>query len=104
MYLAHSRMLIHGLLNKDPNIFPEAAPLIILDGKSAVCMDDNGKYTNHTRHISRRVNFVINSENGKTHNIECCEGVIQLTDIATNNVGDNGLNHRMKYSMVRLEN
>ena len=38
MDLAHFRMLIHDFLNKDPYIFPEEAPMIILDSKYAVCM------------------------------------------------------------------
>ena len=50
MDLACLRMLIHELLNKDTDIVPEEAPLIILDGNSDVCMDNNGKYTKHTRH------------------------------------------------------
>ena len=33
--LVHFRMLIHELLNKDPDIFPEEAPLIVLDSKSS---------------------------------------------------------------------
>ena len=51
MTLAHFRMLINELLNKDPDVFPEEAPLIILDSNSAVCMAKNGKDTKHTRHI-----------------------------------------------------
>ena len=47
--LAHFRMLIHELLNKYPDIFPEEYPLIVLDSKSAMCMAKNGKYTKHTR-------------------------------------------------------
>ena len=43
MTLAHSRMLIHELLNKDPDIVLEEAPLIILDRNYAVCMANNGK-------------------------------------------------------------
>ena len=35
MALAHFRMLIHELLNKDPYIVPEEDPLIVLDSKSA---------------------------------------------------------------------
>ena len=62
MALAHFRMLIHEFLNKDPDIVPEEAPLIFLDGKSAMCMDKNGKDTKHTRHISRRMHFVRNGE------------------------------------------
>ena len=62
MALAHFRMLIHESLNKDPYIFPEEALLIILDRKSAICMDNNGKDINHTRHISSRVHLVRNGE------------------------------------------
>ena len=57
MALAHCRLLIHELFNKDPEIFPEEAPLIILDGKYVMCMYNNGKDTKHTRHISRRLHF-----------------------------------------------
>ena len=46
MYLAHFRMLIREFLNKDPDIFTEEAPMIILDSKSDVYMDNNGKYKN----------------------------------------------------------
>ena len=104
MTLAHFGVLIHELLKKDPYIVPEAEPIIILDSKSTVCMAKNGKYTNHTRHISRRLNFVRNSEKCKIHNIDCCEVGLQLADIATDNVGDNYLNLRMKYIMVSLDN
>ena len=43
MTLSHFRMLFIKLLNKDTDLVPKEAPLIILDDKSAVCMDDNGK-------------------------------------------------------------
>ena len=56
-------MLIHEFLNKDTDIIPEEAPLIILDSMSNICMDKNGKDTNHTRHIYRRVHFVRNGKN-----------------------------------------
>ena len=36
-------MLIHELLNKDPDIVPEEAPIIIFDSKSAAFMDNNSK-------------------------------------------------------------
>ena len=36
-------MLIHELLNKDPNIVSEEDPLIILCSKFYVCMAKNGK-------------------------------------------------------------
>ena len=60
MNLAHFRMLIHELLNKDPNIVPEEDPMIILDSKYSACMDNNYKDTKHTSHIPRRVHFVRN--------------------------------------------
>ena len=62
MALAHFRMLIHELLNKDPDMVPEEAPLIVLDSKSAMCMTNNFKDTKHTIHIARRTNFVRNGE------------------------------------------
>ena len=65
-------MLIHELFNKYPDIVPEAEPLNILDSKSSVCTSNNGKYSKHTRHISRRVSFVINGENCKMHKIVWC--------------------------------
>ena len=104
MYLAHFRMLIHELLNNYPYIVPEEVSLIILDIKSDVCMANNGKDTKHTRHIYRRVHFVRNCEKWKLHKIDWCEGGLKLSDIATNNVGENDLNTRMKYTMVRLDN
>ena len=75
-----------------------------MDRKYAVYMDKNGKYTNHTRQIYRRVHFVRNEEKWKMYKIDWCEGGLKLEDIATKNVGDNYLNNRMKYVMVRLEN
>ena len=38
------------------------------------------------------------------HKIDWCEGGLQLVYIVTNNVGENNLNLRMKYIMVRLDN
>ena len=55
MALAHLRILIHELLNKDPDIAPEEDPLIVLDVKYSMCMANNGKVTKHTIHISRRM-------------------------------------------------
>ena len=104
MYLAHFRMLIHEFLNKDPDIVPEEYPLIILDSKSVVCMANNGKYTNNTRHISRRVHLVRNGGNCKINKIDWCEGGLKLSDIATNNVGEHDLTPRVKYIMERIDN
>ena len=94
-------MLIHEFFNKNPDIVPEETPLIILDSKSAVCMTNNGKDAKHTRHIARRVNLVRNGENCKMQKIDWCEVGLKLSDIATKNVGENYLNPRMKYIMVR---
>ena len=49
MALAHFRMLIHELLNEDPDMVPKEAPLIVWESKSAMCMANNGKDTKHTR-------------------------------------------------------
>ena len=57
MDLSHFKMLIHELLNNYSDIVPEEAPLNILDIKSAVCVDNNGKDTEHTRHISIKSTF-----------------------------------------------
>ena len=78
MSLAHFRMLIRELLNKDPEIVPEKDPLIVLDSKSSMRMDKNGKDTKHTRHISRRMHFVRNGEKCKMHKINWCEGGLKL--------------------------
>ena len=67
-------------------------------------MANDGKDTKHTRHISRRIISVRNGENWKIHKIDWCEGGLQLSDIATKNVGENDLNIIMKYIMVRLDN
>ena len=83
---------------------PEEAHLIVLDSKSAMCMDKNGKDTKHTRHIAIIMHFVRNGEKCKMHKIDWCEGGLQLADIGTNNVSEPDLTPRMKYIMVRLEN
>ena len=57
MALAHFRMLVHELLNEDPDMVPKEANLILLDGKYAMCMAKNGKDTRHTRNIARRMHF-----------------------------------------------
>ena len=90
--------------NKDPDIVLDEAHIIILDSRYSVCSDNNGKDTNHTSHISRRVNFVQNGEKCKMHNIDSCEVGLQLVDIENNNVEDNDLNTIMKYIMVSINN
>ena len=91
MMLAHFRMLIYEFLNKDPDIVPQEAPIIILYSKSAVFMAENGKYTKRIRYILRSVHFVRNGENCIMHQINWCEGGLQLADIANKNVGENDL-------------
>ena len=51
-------MLIHEFLNKDTYIVLGEPPLIILNKKADVCMARNGKDTNYTRRIARRVRSV----------------------------------------------
>ena len=62
MALIDAMILNNELMNKDPYVVPEQAPLIILYSKSDVCMKNNGKDTKHTRHISRRMKLVRNGE------------------------------------------
>ena len=90
--------------NKDQDIGPEEDPLIILDSNSSVCMAKNVKYTKHTRHIDRIVNYARNGENWQIQKIGWCEGSLQLADIGTNNVGEIDFNPRIKYIMVRIDN
>ena len=104
MALAHFRMLVHELLNEDPDMVPKEAPLIVLDSKSAMCMAKNGRDTKHTSHITRRMNFVRNGDTCKMQKIDWCERGLQLAHIGTNNVSEPDLTPRMKYIMVRLEN
>ena len=104
MALAYFRMSIDELLNKDPDIVPEEAPLIVLDSKSAMCMANDGKNNKQKRYIARRIHYVRNGEKCKMHKIDWCEGGLQLADIATKNVGEPDLTPRMKYIMIRLYN
>ena len=75
MDLAHFRMLINELINEDPDMVPKESPLIVLDGKSAMCMDKNGKDTKHTRHIARRMHLL---RNGEKYNINKLIGVREV--------------------------
>ena len=91
-------------MSKDPYIVPEEAPLTILDSKSSVYISKNGKDNKHTRHIERILHLIMNFENCRMQNIGWCEGGMKLADIYTRNVGENDLNPRIKYIMVRLDN
>ena len=62
MALEKPRVLINELLDKDPDIVPEEAPIIIFHIKSSVCMANNDKNTKYIRHIARKVYFVRNFE------------------------------------------
>ena len=104
MDLENFRMLIYELLNKDPDIVPEEASLIVLDSKSAMWMAKNGKDTKHTRHIARGINSVRNEKKCKMHKIDWCEGGLQLADIGTKNVSEPDLTTRNKYIMIILKN
>ena len=70
MALEHFRMLIHELLNEDPDMVPKEAPLNVLDSKSAMCMAKNGKDTKHTRHIARIMHYLRNGKECKMHKID----------------------------------
>ena len=61
-------------MNKDLDIVPGEAPIIVLDSKSDLCMANNGKDTKHTNQIARRMHFVSNGEKCKMHNNDWCEG------------------------------
>ena len=73
MVLAHFRMLINKLFNKDPDIVTEEATLIVLDSKFAMFMAKNGNDTKQTRHIARRMYFVRNGEIFRMQNFDWCE-------------------------------
>ena len=57
------------MLIKDQYIVSKEAPLITLDVKSVVCVANNGKDNNYTRHIDRRVNFISYDEKRKMRKI-----------------------------------
>ena len=102
--LAYFRMLNNEFMNKYPDLVPEHAPIIILDRKSTVYMDNNVKDTKHTRQISKIMHFVINVEECNLHNIVWCKGGLKLADIGIKNVGEDELSNILGYNMVRLEN
>ena len=60
---------------------------MIFHGKYDAYMAKDGKYTKHTSYIARIIHIVRNGENCKMHKIDCCEGGLELADIATNIVG-----------------
>ena len=62
MDIENLMILNNEFMRKNPGVVPEQGPFIILDSKSEVCMENNGKDTKHTRHIYRIMHFVINGE------------------------------------------
>ena len=62
MALSHFSMLNNEFPNKDPDVVTKQAPIVILYIKPDVCMDKNGKGAKHTRHLSRRTQFVRNGK------------------------------------------
>ena len=76
----------------------------MLDRKSSICMDNNGKDIKHTKRISIIIHFERNGEECKFHKTVWCEVFMQLVDIVTNNFGKYELNNRLGYAMVRLYN
>ena len=69
-----------------------------------MCMANNGKYTKHASHNTRRIYSVRNGEKYKIRKIDWCEGGLQLVYIGTNNVGEHDLTPIMKFIMVILDN
>ena len=72
MALEHFIKLTNELMNNDPYVILEQAPLIILYSKSAVCMYNNGKDAKNTRIFSRRFYFVRNREERNLHKTLWC--------------------------------
>ena len=47
--------------------------MVVLYGKSNMCMANNGKDKKHTSHIARRIKHLMNGEKCKMHSINWCE-------------------------------
>ena len=97
-------MLIHELLNKDPDIAPYKASLIVLDSKFSICMAKNREYIKHTRHITTRKHFIRNGENCKMHKVDLWGGGLEWAEIASKSVGDPDLTLIIIYIRVILDN
>ena len=78
--------------------------MIVLNSKSAMCMDKNGKYTKQKSHIARIMHFVRNGEKFKMYKIDWCEGGMQLAEMATNSAGEHDLTPRKRYIMAIIDN
>ena len=75
MGLAYFRMLIREFLNTDPDMVPQEAPIIVLDGNYTVCMADIGK---DTKHISTFLEEYIFKGMGKTSKFTRFTGVKEV--------------------------
>ena len=60
---------------------PEEGPFILLDSKSNMCMDNNGRDTKHTRHIASRMHFVTNGDKCKMIKIDQCAPIDHGTHV-----------------------
>ena len=88
-------MLNNDFLNKYPYVVPEQAPLLILYIKSAMCVENNGKDTKHTRNIARRIYLVRNGKYCNLHKIVWCERGLELTENVTKNGREDEFNPRL---------
>ena len=73
--LAHFRIINNELLNKDLDLVPEQAHIIILDIKSSTCMDNSDKDKKHIRQISRIMNISRYGEECSFHRMVCVREV-----------------------------
>ena len=67
MNLPHFMMINNEIMNKYTYIFPEQAPITILDRNPAVCMAKSGKETKNTIYSDRIMHFVRNGEGCNMH-------------------------------------
>ena len=88
---------------KDTDVDSEQEHLILLDGKSDICMDNNGKDTKHTRYIPRWIHFVRSGKEWTLPQAVWCEGGLKLSDIVTKNVREDEFNYILRYAMVTLD-
>ena len=101
---ANFMMLNNEFLNKDIDVVSEQASLNILDSKSALFMDKNGKETKHTRQNPRIMNFVRNGIYCSLYKTVWYDISLQLAEIVTNNVREYELNYRLGNAMLALDN
>ena len=103
MSISHFSMLSNEFLIKDPYVVLEQAPLMILEGKLALCMANKGNDIKHTIIIDIRMHFVRNVEECNFHNTVWCWGGLKFAEIGTENVSKYELNTILVYAIVRLD-